>query len=112
MQERCTTNDLEGRLERLEAAQAALGAEIRTRRLVVTDGEGTDRIVGEVVGTTAELRLGLPGSPEGRRTSVLVFANPGDKAVALGCGVGLQVWLEGDVVHELAAWREMEDGVS
>ena len=33
---------------------------------------------------------------------MLVFANPGDEATALGPGVGAQVWSDGDVVHELA----------
>jgi hypothetical protein len=111
MQERCTTNDLEGRVERLEATIAALSEESRTRRLVVTDEAGKERIVGEVVGAAAELRLDLPGSQEARRTSVLVFANPGDEATALGSGVGVQLWSVGNMVHELVVWGDAEDGV-
>lgn len=105
MQQRYTTSDLEARVERLEAAVAASSEETRTRRLVVTDEAGKERIVGEVVGTTAELRLDLPGPQEDRRTSVLVFANPGDKATNLGSGVGIQVWLNGEMVDELSVWR-------
>lgn len=109
MQERSTTDNLEGRVERLEAAVAASNEETRTRRLVVTDEAGVERIVGEVVGTTAELRLDLPGSQDGRRTSLLVFANPGDEATNLGSGVGVQVWLNGEAVDELSVWGDLEE---
>jgi len=50
-------SDAERRLARLEAAVAALSLEVRTRRLVVCDSSGAERIVGEVVDGQTELRL-------------------------------------------------------
>lgn len=95
---------VEERLKRLKEAVAALSTEVRTRRLVVTDDEGRDRIVGEVVDGVTELRLDLPGRAAGRGTAVLVFANPGSER--LGPGIGVQLWHEGDCVDELSVWPD------
>ena len=92
-------------MTRLETAVAALAAEIQTRRLVVVDDRGRPRIVAEVVGSTAEVRLDLPGDGDQPAMSVLVFANPGDEAVGLGPGVGVQLWVDGDEVDRLVVWR-------
>lgn len=111
MEQLDTMAGLVGRVERLEAAMADLGKEVMTRRLVVT-GDGGERIVGEVVGTTAELRMDVAGPHGSRDLSVLVFASAADQECDLGPGGGVQIWSAGDVVHELAVWRDEEDDLS
>lgn len=96
------------RVAKLEAAVAAFETEVRTRCLVVTDHHDAERIVGEVVGSTAEVRMDLPRQTDGERSSVLVFANPGDKRTGLAPGVGVQLWIDGVAVDELTAWAELE----
>jgi hypothetical protein len=100
---------LEQRVAALEAGLAAaldrLGAELRTARLVVIDGSGAERIVGEVVDGTAELRLDLPGTAPPRRTSLLVFASP--SGVEPGEAVGLQLWVGGELALDLGISREL-----
>jgi len=103
---RATSDDVGERLARLEAAVAAMADEVRTRRLVVVDGHGDRRVVAEVVDATAEVRLELPAPPHRPRTSVLVFANPGDPVVGLDPGVGVQLWVDGEEVDRLVAWRD------
>lgn len=79
--------------------------EVRTRRLVVTDGVGAPRIVGEVTGAgVAELRLQLPHNAE-NQPSVLLFTNPGDD-LSEGPTVGLQLWAGGAAFAEMNLWRE------
>lgn len=88
--------------------------EIRTRRLVVCDDEGRERIVAEVRNGQAQLRLSFvgPSLPPRRtahtdgapRASVVVFACPADGD--LGPLAGLQVWADGDVVAAVEAWRD------
>jgi hypothetical protein len=80
--------------------------ETRTRRLVVVDSEGYERIVGEVVNGHAELRLDLPGTAEGHRSSVLLFTRVRDRDI--GPGLGVEVWLNGDSVLALGAWLNEE----
>jgi hypothetical protein len=99
---------MERRVAALEAYLVALADETRTRRLVVHDDEGRERIVAEVADGTAELRVELAESP-GRRSAVVVVAgplltgrSPGDDGV--GPAVALQVWADGDTVIGLDAW--------
>lgn len=92
------------RLDRVEAVLAAITDEVRTRRLVVVDDDDQERITGEVVRGTVELSVDLPGQPPGRRSSVLVFANPGDEQLGLPPGLGVQLWVAGDAVDEFATW--------
>ena len=101
-----TEGAIEERLRRLEAFMLTPPEEIRTQRLVVTDADGRDRIVAEVVGTTAELRVDLPEGTTDGRSSVLCFANPGDPELHLGWGLGVQLWVEGDIVDEMTDWWE------
>ncbi len=94
---------------RLEQVVADQGSEVRTRRLVVVNHQDTERIVGEVVPDgTAEVRMDLPGRPVGERTSLLLFANPGDEASWLPSGVGVHLWVDGDAVRE----RSMPGGTT
>jgi hypothetical protein len=72
--------------------------EIRTRRLVVVDDQGQERVVAQVVWGTAELRVGLPGTG----SEVVLFASPGRHG--LDPGLGLQLWAGGQSVLELDAW--------
>lgn len=98
------------RVRRLERAIEGQALELRTQRLVVVDHQGAERIVGEVVGgSTAELRVDLPGQPAGECTSAVIFANPGDITAGLPSGVGMHLWVEGDAVRELDAWAEPEE---
>jgi hypothetical protein len=105
-----TARAIDERLRRLERFVRRSRGEVRTRRLVVTDVDGRDRIVGEVVGTTAELRLDLPTETTDGRSSVLCFANPGDPEVDLGWGLGVQLWVNGDCVDQMTDWWELEQG--
>jgi hypothetical protein len=52
--------DIEARLAALERLVRAMADEIRTGRIVVVDDRGRARVVTEIVGETAELRLELP----------------------------------------------------
>lgn len=76
--------------------------ELRTRRLVVTDAEDRDRIVGEVVDNHTELWIAAGpeiGHPE---ASVLVYAGADPD---LGPAIGIQLWSEGQSVAEINAWH-------
>jgi len=110
---------LASRVARLERDAAALGRamaasarEVRTRRLVVIDGDGNEVVVAETGGGTAELRVQIPGSAPGRTGAVVLFATAPDRGPGpdagpgsdLGPGVGLQLWAGGDAVAELDAW--------
>jgi hypothetical protein len=101
---------VEARLADLEAAVAGFGHEVRSRRLVVIDEHGRERMVAEVRGGQAELRVQLPVGPAavgGAATtsgdSVVFFACP---AGLFDAGVGLQLWGGGETLGELAAWEE------
>jgi hypothetical protein len=96
--------DLDARIGALERALAQLSLELRTRRLVVLDEHGSERIVGEIVAGHCELRLDLPGESATPRSSLLVYSSP--ERHELGEGVGLQLWAGGDTVWDLAVWRE------
>ena len=95
---------LEERIDALENALDRIASELRTRRLVVVDEHGRERIVGEIVAGHCELRLDLPDLAAARRSSVLVYSSP--ERHELGEGVGLQVWAGGDAVWDVAAWRD------
>lgn len=93
--------DLEAGLERLDVR---LEEGVTTRRLAIVDSSDRERLVAEVVDDTLELRIDLPRSREGRRTSLLCFATPGlDQLCA---GVGVQLWVDGDIVDEMAWWAD------
>ena len=62
-----------GRPAAAEAALVALSQEVRTRRLVVVDDRDRERIVAELVGDDAFLRLELL-RPEGEGTTGLVLS--------------------------------------
>ncbi|MGH9090123.1 MAG: hypothetical protein ACRDZR_01880 [Acidimicrobiales bacterium] len=125
----------ERRMAALEEAVAAMATEVRTRRLVVSAGPGTPRVVAEVVRDTAELRVELPPDGDGAGAATVLFASgavpvaePGHERAGpagvrppgqatgdgsadaggsgLGPGVGLQLWAEGDAVAELDAWPD------
>ena len=110
-------NALERKLGVLERTIAAAGDELTTRRLVIVDGHGTARIIGEVAHGCAELRVEVPGEP-GCRSGVVVFANspvssPVERLAAgsadddldgIGVLVGVQLWGGGDSIVELDAW--------
>lgn len=84
---------------------AAVLAEVRTRRLVVVDDHGDERIVGEVVNGQAELRVQLR-SPTGRSTAVLLYAAPDGDTTPPGPGLGLQLWAEGGARVEVNLWAD------
>lgn len=102
----------EQRLAALEEAIAALGDEVRTRRLVIARGDAGPRIVGEVGRGTAELRLETADGTRPRPAAVLYASSAprGPSLDALGPAVGLQLWADGDAVVELDAWRDDPGG--
>ena len=79
--------------------------EVRTRRLVVVDDDGHERIVGEVVSGYAELRLDLPGTAPERSTSLLLFASD-VRGNDQGPSLGFQLWIDGDSVLGFSAHEE------
>lgn len=102
-------SEVERRLAVVERWVAGLGHEVRTRRLVVHDEEGRDRIVGEVCCGTAEVRVELGGEVPGDRSAVVLVASPlvtGRDATDDGMGpaVALQLWAEGEPVIGLETW--------
>ncbi len=80
--------------------------EIRARRLVVVDESNCERLVAEVVDDILELRMDLPSSRPGRRTSLLCFAAPGFDQMS--AGIGVQLWVDGDVVDEVSWWADSQ----
>jgi hypothetical protein len=96
---------LAARVAALEDRLRQLENEVRTARLVIADDHGRERIAAELVDDVAELRISLP-STVGRRTGVLVFAIPGHRD--LPSGIGLQLWVDGDLVRELTWWEDEE----
>lgn len=94
---------LSRRVTALERLVATTSEELRTRRLVVVDRDGAERIVGAVVDGTAELSVVL-GDPPPHRTGVVLFASP--PSPLTDAGIGLQVWAEGDAQGELASWSD------
>jgi hypothetical protein len=89
----------------------ALGEEVRSRRLIVIDEQGHERVVAEVAHGQAELRVQLPPesppSPDnGTRSpgTALIFACPDSED--LGAGLGVQLWAGGDILGEFDAWSD------
>lgn len=75
-------------------------AEIRTRRLVVTDEHDEARIVAEVVRGVAELRAAT-GDPQ---TYVLLYAGPGSADDT--SSIGIELFVGGDSVARIHAWTD------
>ncbi|HMD45321.1 MAG TPA: hypothetical protein VKG43_04130 [Acidimicrobiales bacterium] len=99
-------DQVEDRLRALEQLVQRFADEVVTRRLVVVDPDGRDRIVAGIVGMTAELRLMATAGPSA--PAVLLFANgparPSERG--LGPGVGLQLWAGGEAPVEVALWPD------
>ena len=90
---------LEARLRSVEQAVARLSMEVTTRRLRIVDQDRQERIVAEVVGDTAELRVEALPSSRGR-THVLLFATPPGAADIGGeteAWIGVAFQVEGDI---------------
>jgi hypothetical protein len=94
-------NALERRIAGQEEMTAAASDEVRTRRLVIVDSDGTQRIVGEIASGCAELRIELPGEP-GSHSGVVIYAIAGDERVP-AASIGIQLWARGDSVAEFEA---------
>ena len=90
--------------DRLAALEAVVGTgEVRTRRLVVTDDAGEQRIVAEVVHGHADLRV--QAARTARRDGSMVMLSAGADP-DLGPMVGVHLWAEGDQVAGFSAWRD------
>src|SRR5882762_10115072 len=90
---------LVSRVAALERAVADLGVTLHTRRLVLADEEGHERIVMHTERGVAEVRIVVPGREPGRSCMVALFASPSEGDTSPG--VGIQVWADGDTVAEL-----------
>lgn len=95
--------DLARRVAALERWAAERELQVLTRRLVVVDPAGNERIVGDVVDGTAELSVGLPDRPP-QRTGAVLFASPGTEGTE--AGNGLQLWGSGDARVEVGLWSD------
>jgi hypothetical protein len=96
---------VERRLGELDGALRGLADEVRTRQLIVVDDEDRPRIVGEVFGDAAELRIELPGIGSLSGPELVLFGvsegHPtGDE---LGPAVGFQLRANGQALFELDA---------
>jgi hypothetical protein len=96
---------VERRLGELEGAMGGLADEVRTRQLIVVDEEDRPRIVGEVFGDAAELRIELPGAGSISGPELVLFGvsegHPtGDE---LGAAVGFQLRANGQALFEVDA---------
>jgi hypothetical protein len=93
------------RLVALEEAVASIATAVSTRRLVVADGDGRERLVAEVRGSTVELRLVShgPGTADAV-ASVLLHASDGGGE--LGPAAGVQLWAHGEAIVEIDAWPD------
>src|ERR1700749_325707 len=96
----------------IEATIHAFADEIRTRQIVVVDDKDHPRIVGEVFGDVAELRLELPNAGGEPGPELLLFAVAFSHAgpIELGPAVGMQLRAQGRTVFELDAWPDL-DGI-
>ena len=91
---------------RLAAAETTLGRlsqEVRTRRLVVVDDRDRERIVAELDGEDAYLRLDLPRREGEGTTGLILYANTGEDVA--NPSLGLQFWADGNTVGGFEAWR-------
>jgi hypothetical protein len=79
--------------------------EVRTRRLVIVDDDGTDRIVAEVRRSIAEVRVALPDI-DGHTGSVQIYAAEHDGKGELGPMLGVQAWADGNVRAGIDVWLE------
>lgn len=86
------------RVEALEAAIASMRGEVRTRRVVVVDQDGNERIDAHVLDKAGEAVLRVNASED---TFVSVVGNPGDAAYAPYAGVW--VWANAHDCVELCA---------
>jgi hypothetical protein len=94
----------------LRGAIRAFADEIRTRQIVVVDDEDGPRIVGEVFGGVAELRLEFPplaGEP-GPELLLFAIASGHPSPIDLGPAVGMQLRAQGRTVFELDAWPDTD----
>ncbi|MGH9043452.1 MAG: hypothetical protein ACRDVP_01165 [Acidimicrobiales bacterium] len=101
---------LEQGLESANAAIHALGREVRTRQLVVVDDDDHPRIVGEVFGDVAELRLEMPASRSDPGPELVLFAlgAAGTGPLGLGPVVGIQLRAQGRALYELEMWPDAD----
>jgi len=99
---------LEDRLATVEEGFSRLGDEVRTRQLIVVDEQDHPRIVGEVFGDVAELRLELPGTVSEPGPELLLFAvarsHPGSGD--FGPALGLQLRTVDGALFEIDAWPD------
>ncbi len=96
--------DLGERISALESRVDQVSEKRTTKRLAIVDPLQRERLVAEIVDGTLELRIDLPPSGNGRRTALLCFATPGlDELCA---GVGVQLWVDGDIVDEISWWAD------
>lgn len=86
-----------------DGEQVIEAPEVRTRRLVVTDEGGLERIVGEVAGTHAEFRIALADNAPGKQSMVVITAGADPD---FGQVLAVELWAEGNQVVGLQAWKE------
>ncbi|MGH9108867.1 MAG: hypothetical protein ACRDY3_05285 [Acidimicrobiales bacterium] len=79
---------------------------VRTRRLVVVDEEGRDRIVAEVKGNVAEVTAVMDDSQPGRTTGVALMA---EERPEPGAVLGLHLSVDDDVIAEVVTHRQTGD---
>lgn len=95
--------ELEGRVAALEGLLGELARELRTRRLVLSGDSDDPRIVAEVRGRRAEIRLEQEDPEHEERADLVLFTDKGEGG--LGAGIGIQFWVSGEAVVELNCWQ-------
>ncbi len=98
------TNHEEGD-NKMSEDKSSCQSEIRTRRLVVVDDSGAERIIAEVANGQAELRVALSerGQPS---TGALLYAAPNAGDIDLGPMLGLQLRADGNAYVEVNLSKE------
>lgn len=81
--------------------------EVRARRLVITDADGGERIVGHVLGTHAEVRVALADSTPGEESMVVITAGEDPD---LGSVLAIDLLALGNHLAGLQAWQEHPGG--
>jgi hypothetical protein len=77
--------------------------EVRTRRLVVVDEAGEERIVATVDRGLATLQVLVAGCPDGEETMVDISASDDPE---FGPSIGVHLCARGDEVAVFTAWRD------
>lgn len=91
-----TVEEVSQRLAALEAAVEAMGREVQTEHLIVTDGHGQARIEMVAKDRWAELKIRAQGALGGHAVEVCAFAGADDPTVPAELSASVGLWVDGN----------------